>query len=507
MFHISRIMYNSSSWLVGNEKKSSGYKPFIISIILFILSRGLYYAGGIRFDAFEGEHLLHFISPELLKNNLFQSVLYLHIQPPLFNVFIGLIYKLFPHNTLPAFHFIYFLTGLTLTFSLYLIMTRLGISTRLSALITIVFMVSPACLLFENLLLYTYPVAMFLCLAALFLHRFLHSSRVIDGILFFTFLSLIVLTRSFFHYFWFILIAVALLFFLRKKWKHIVLLSCIPLLAVTIAYGKNAYLFGNFSSSSWLGMSLSKLTTFKLSENERISLIKEGKLSELSLLAPFKSLWYYRQYIDTPAFQKTSIPVIDLEFFPDEGNNWNNMAFFSISKQYLKDAVFVLKSYPGVYIKSVLSSFRIFFFPSSDWFHFFPSVDNITKISFIETIYNSVFYGQFMNLSDPEEKRDNYDSYFANPLNIGIFLVLFYFVALLYGIHLIIKAIKKKPFNMPFTVTILFMLFTIVYVSVVSNALEIGENERFRFNIDPFIVIITGLLLQNSLIRIVHKDK
>ena len=219
-------------------------------------------------------------------------------------------------------------------------------------------------------------------------------------------------------------------------------------------------------------------------------------ISELSLLPPFKSLWYYRQHLDTPEFQEISVPVIDLEYYPNEGNNWNNMAFYSISRQYMEDALTVLKLYPVIYFHSLLNSCRIYFFPSSDWFHFFPSIDNIKKISSIENVYNRVLYGQFLNFTDSKFKRENHDKYFGNPLNMGIFLMGSFFLSVIYGIYLIVISLIKKKFAVPFTLTIAFIIFNILYVTSISNSLEIGENERFRFNIDPFIMILTGLFLQ-----------
>jgi hypothetical protein len=36
----------------------------------------------------------------------------------------------------------------------------------------------------------------------------------------------------------------------------------------------------------------------------------------------------------------------------------------------------------------------------------------------------------------------------------------------------------------------LFMLFNILFVSAVGNLMDIGENNRFRFVIDPFLLVL-----------------
>ena len=474
-------------------------KPYIALIIIFIISRTFYYFCNIRFDAFEGEHLLHFLSKDLLKNNLIQSLFYLHIQPPAFNLFIGIILKLFPEHTTAVFHIVYLLLGISLSLSLYYIMTVLGVSDKISGILTIIFMVSPSCILFENLLLYTYPITTFLCLASVFLFKYFQTQNLYYGVLFFFLLFVVVLTRSFFHLFWLLSIIVFILLVNKKMWRQVVVISCIPLIFATSVYVKNAYFFGDFTSSSWLGMSFSKLTTFKLPEEERISLVQRGELSELALLAPFKSLWYYRQHIDTPTFPKTDIPVLDLEFFPNEGNNWNNLSYYSISRQYLKDALYVLKKYPSVYFGSFNRSLTIYFFPASDWFNYFPSVKNIQHIGLIDSFYNKLFYGQILNFSNVNSEKNDFSQYFNNASNAGIFIVLCFLIAVLYGILRIIREIKSKQNNIPLIVTLIFIVFNIFYVTVVSCALETGENERFRFNIDPFILLLFSLFLQQIL--------
>ena len=43
---------------------------------------------------------------------------------------------------------------------------------------------------------------------------------------------------------------------------------------------------------------------------------------------------------------------------------------------------------------------------------------------------------------------------------------------------------------------IVFMIFTILYVTGWSNAVEFSENQRLRFVIDPFNLVILGTMIQ-----------
>ena len=58
---------------------------------------------------------------------------------------------------------------------------------------------------------------------------------------------------------------------------------------------------------------------------------------------------------------------------------------------------------------------------------------------------------------------------------------------------------------MPFSLTLLFLLINIIYVTLAGNFFEMGENNRFRFVIDPFVLIILGLFIHNGLLKIKQK--
>ncbi|MCD6308968.1 MAG: hypothetical protein J7M24_08250, partial [Candidatus Latescibacteria bacterium] len=282
--------------------------PLLAVLGCFVLSRILAYAASIRFDSYRGIQLMHFIPEELLRSSLLSSVIHLHNQPPLFNLYLGVVYKLFPGNETTVFHAVLLLMGAALAVTMYLLMNRLGVTSWVSAALTCLFIVSPAVVLYENLLYYTFPVTVMLCLSAFFLFRFMEGGRFLDGVMFFSLLAAIVLTRSLFHVAWFAAWLSIVIVLGKGRWKKTVLVAAIPFAAALFPFAKNAVLFGGFSSSSWLGMSLSKISTMKLSEDERIDCISKGELSELSLLPPFKPVWYYKQYTRIPAFQKTGVP-------------------------------------------------------------------------------------------------------------------------------------------------------------------------------------------------------
>jgi hypothetical protein len=474
-------------------KGHSEYRGLLFVLGVFTVSRVLYALAGVRFYSWAETHLMHFVSQDLLRTDLFRSVFYLHNQPPLFNLFMGIVLKIVPGTAEPVFHAVFIVLGLALAVSLYLLMRRLGSSVRMSAALTSLFIASPACILFENALLYTYFVTVFLVLAALFLHRWIENGRTFDGAAFFILLALVVLTRSFFHPAWYAVCAAVALLFRRIGWRRAVLLAGIPLLVVCGLYVKNLVLFGSFSSSTWMGMSLAKMTTFNLPEEERVAMVRRGELSELSLLPPFKGLWFYARYVHVPRFEKTGIPVLDLDFYPEVGNNWNNLSFVSIDRQYQKDALVVMHTHPTVYVRSLTEALSIFFFPASYWFHLNPKFSNILGIDTVERLYNTLVYGQLLNPFGAVKMTANYADYLTTPSAMGFFILGAWLAALFMGVRAIVRLFRGSETDIPRAATLVFMAFTILFVTVVTNMLEVGENNRFRFNVEPYLFAAVGM--------------
>ena len=140
--------------------------PLAVIVAGFVVSRMGYYLAGVRFDADPLGRFWQFIDPELLRDRLFESLLYLHAQPPLFNLYLGVVIKLFPEHASVAFAASYLALGVTLAVTLYLLMAWMGVERLLAAALTLLFVVGPATVLYENWLFYTYPVTVLLCGAA-----------------------------------------------------------------------------------------------------------------------------------------------------------------------------------------------------------------------------------------------------------------------------------------------------------------------------------------------------
>ncbi len=62
-------------------------------------------------------------------------------------------------------------------------------------------------------------------------------------------------------------------------------------------------------------------------------------------------------------------------------------------------------------------------------------------------------------------------------------------------VHLLLRAAKEKTMGKPANIVLLFILLNLLYVSVLVNLFEVGDNNRFRFLVEPFYLVLLGLFL------------
>lgn len=464
---------------------------YLLLIIIFFLSRIIYHHLGVRFDLkllFSGWQL---IGIDLLKNHLLQSLLYLHAQPPLFNLGTGIVLHFFPENYPFVFSGLFLFFGLILTLSLYALMYRLNTPPLYAFILTVLFIASPSCILFENWFFYDYPIVVIITLSALFLHRFLSQNGWINGTTFFLLLSSIVLTRSLFHLFWFFLIFSGLLVLKWENRKKIFLCGLFPFLLIMLWIMKNQFLFGTPSTSSWIGMSLAKSYLPHISWEEKKRLIDEGKISNLSLISPYSSLDVVYQYMEKSP--KTGVPVLDDELWIEKGykkDNYNNLSYLKLSQQQMRDTMHVLLNDPSIFFLEQIHAWHSYTLPSSTYLFF---KKNQSHISTLDYLYNSIIFWQFPGsfIIGPEGHK-HYRS--------GFFFLISFIVVLFYFFHLLRKLLSERKIS-AHDLTVLFMLGNIIYVACIGNLIEVGENQRFRFLTDPLLIAFIGSLIPKERIN------
>ena len=486
----------SSDVTAGTQSKLASLDsrlPYVALLLIFAASRIGYYLLGVRFDARGISRFFQIIDPELLKHRLLESLYYLHIQPPGFNLYTGIILKLFPNDYAAAFHALHLIYGAAICCLLYHLMRVCGVHRGIAFALSALFIVSPGVVMFENFFLYEYMLVFLLLITATALYYFFARYRTIYAVAFFGDLFLLVLLRNFFHLIYLLAAVGLLLYFGRDKRKAIFLAGIVPVLLTLALYCKNWVLFGSFSSSTWMGMNMDTITSHQLSPEEAKRFVDSGLISPVSLFDAGSPISDYKPFITVPP--KTGIPALDEETTSTGIPNFNNIAYFQVQKYYIHDGLALLRHYPQAYLRSLEAAWFTYFLPAGD----FPFFDlNRPKIRPIDRFFNVVFFGQWKEA--PDRKALRAISAGGHKLSLILYTGTFLMAGLpllwAWGIYYLISGVRRKSLDFAIAILLGFLLFNITYLSGIANFLSSFENNRYRFQVDGFYLILFGIALE-----------
>jgi 4-amino-4-deoxy-L-arabinose transferase-like glycosyltransferase len=466
--------------------------PYTALLLIFAASRIAYYLAGVRFDARGINTFFQLLDPELLRHRLLESLFYLHMQPPGFNFLVGVVLKMFPASYGAGLHWLHMLFGAATACLLFHLMRRLGVGTRLALVAAALFMVSPGVVLFENFVLYEYVLAFVLAASAVLLYHFAERRSAVYAVAFLACQFCLVMLRNQFHLVYFAVMFAVVLWFTRKDRRVVAGVGAVFLAVVLALFVKNLVLFGHFVSSTWMGMNMATIATHQLTAQERAIFMARGQLSPATSEDPGAPLSFYRPYIKMPA--KTGIPALDEEFKSTGAVNFNHVAFLEVQKLYMKDGLFILQHYPKAYLRSVATAWFAYFLPTGD-FPFFTL--NRPRIHGLDRFFNVVFFGQFREAPDRKTLRRLYaqGGAFSMVLYTGLFLMIGLPALFVFGIWFLYRGVRTRSLGTPRALLLGFMLFNIAYLTGVANFLSCFENNRYRFQVDGFYVVLAALAL------------
>ena len=450
--------------------------PVAAVVAVFTISRLAAYASGVRFDASPLlTYAWHTIDRDLLRHRLLESLFYLHSQPPGFNAMLGAALKAFPDRPEVALHAVYVVFGLVHAIALLLVLYRaVGLGRWTSAAVTSVLSVSPAWITYENWLFYDYPAAALLTLSALLLFGFVDRRGWVAGLAFFAVVASLIATRAVFTPLWLVLV-VGLLLLVCRDLRGRVLLTCTVAVAATaFLVGKNIVLFGVPSTSSWAGMNLAEVAFSQVPPDERRELVAQGAISKISLIEPFGWPGEYLGIVPRP--RPRGVPLLD-RLGTEAEPNLHSEIMVGASKQYFRDAVRLIRLRPEAYATAVALSLGLYARPSSDLVYV---TDNRFRLGVFARAYDRVVLLQ------------------TKPGEPSWTIVLGHTLALLYGLWLTTRLLLRRAPPTARAVLLAYVWLTLAYATVLIGLVQISENQRLRFLVDTFAVILVAAAFRDA---------
>lgn len=465
--------------------RSAAFRDVALVILLFAISRVLYKAAGIQFDSSNLRHFMQILDLHELQTHFWTSINHLHAQPPLFNMLVGGMLILVGEAGFDAgMGAVYMAVGLAGVVCFFLLTLRLFGSRRLSWLLTAVLILAPTSILYENKLYYEGLVAPLLICGFFCFHDFLASRKAGMGVLAFALFAVVVLLRTAFHPAWLLLLAGLPLLMGRAALGATLRVAAIPCLVVGALLLKNFLMFGAPGFSSWLGSNMARMTVETLPADLRADMLRRGQLSPLSSIDVFEKPERYIALLgETPP---TGVVVLDqmkkqVGGFP----NYNAEVFLRANPVLAKDSRQALLAYPQGFLKRVGTAFYHFNRPPSE----FKGLEaNVVHIAQPDRFYNLLVQGQPVALwglsSDPARP--------ASPLlQMGIVKLLAFGAAIVASGYFGWQALNVRRRRLATTECFLVCLAaTVAYAMLITNVLDVWENNRARYMIDPLMTLL-----------------
>lgn len=447
-------------------------------IAVFAAIHGLYYSLGVRFDERPLDSFWQYLDPALLRVDLLRSLFYLHSQPPLFNLFLGVVLKLFPEGHALAFEAAFLAAGLVFYLAFYALMWRLGLARRTAFLLASLFIASPGFVLHEQCLFYALPVAALLTLSALSLEAFLRTGRFAAGLGFFGLLLLLAGTWGLFHLAFMVYVALGLALAVPRLRRRTLLAAAVPVLLLSALYAKNLALFGHFAPSTWVGMNLARISVRRIPSERREQMIADGTLSPVSGVRPFAPLSAYPREFGAPGRYR-HVPSLSLVRKSTGHYNLNHIGYVRISEAYLRDSLAALRNEPRRYLNGLATAWLDYFDAASHSDFLLPNRERAMPLVVSEELLSGRWPRPLV-----EFKHGSYHAHVL--LLIGLPAVFAFGV----------RAALQRGASLERRGLLLYVCFAIGWVALLGNSLEVGENNRFRFTTDPFSLALAGLLLE-----------
>ncbi len=435
-------------------------------LLIFVASELLARALGIPFASETLGTLYQYLDPEILKNDLARGLYYLHAQPPLFNLGLGLILKVAP----TAFALLMGAAALALLLAMAWLLRRLAVPLWIAGAVCLLFALSPSFLVYRNWLFYTLPVALLLVVCGIALLLYCESGRKLPLISFAVLAFAVMMTRSLFHPLWLVAVVLAILPFLDpRKRRGLAVAAVAPLLFVNLWFLKNRFLVGSYNGSTWLGLSLAK--RWPLSQDEVRELKDSGVLPPYWQRRPFQEpleLAVFGFFDEAEPFVH---PALDSPYKTNGEPNFNHRDYVAISDALLDGNLRLIRRFPGRYLDRTATALLLFLQPGPNSVHFLVDYDFERVHRYRDSLTRYLFLGgrveRPIRMLDPSPN-----------------LLLLIFPALL-GVGA--WSLRRGPVE--HRVLHAFMLVTVLWVTAVANLVEIGENDRMRWEVEPFLAI------------------
>ncbi|HEX6568866.1 MAG TPA: hypothetical protein VF015_06870 [Acidimicrobiales bacterium] len=423
-----------------------------------------------------------------LGDNPVEATWYLHTQPPLHNLLIGLV----AWSPLPLAGTLFVLYGLSLLvtgLALLALLVRWGVGPVGAGAVSAVALMHPSLAKTIHLVSYEVPMAMLVVGALWAVQRYLDDPRLRWLLLVSTTLTLGVLTRSLLHPLWLVAVLALVLVARPVPPRHVAAAAAIPLVLVGGWIVKNEVLFDTATTSSWLGFNMQRGVTGPMARGDVEAAVDDGTVSPAALRQPWELPDRYPETTQRCRATHDHATVAATVKNPGQASeiaNFNYECYLPAYDQAQRDALALIRRSPRRYLSTRVPSLMMTYRQvDSGW---------EMKQYWLDAAYEP-FLAEVRYTADMRDwnlpilpGRDSY------PIEASLTLMAFTLVIVaragVAAVRLARRGRRARDAWPAAEVVWIVAGWTVVVVLFGSSLVEFGENGRFRAALDPLLIAL-----------------
>ena len=402
-----------------------------------------------------------------LRERAVQSLWYLHAQPPLWNAFNVPLVKIFGELHPEVLQLLHVLMGAAIAAMAVLIATRLTGNVFAGVVAGALVALDPALVLYEAYALYETLCAFLVMVMFLAVVRATPEGRTVPLLVGLAALSALVLTRSLFHLALLVPAVVGAAALARRR--RLVFAWGVAFALLPAAwYGKNFVQGGFFGASSWYGIGLWRVALFRYERADVDPLLRQGTLDRIVTVPPFSLPSRYRplgydQFSDIPSLSR---------------DDFHNINVPAISTAYGGAAYRLIASDPLHFLGNALIGYGNFSAPSTEYEHLAPDRSRMGAHVAAWRVLTGLPLARLIDRALPTGTTG---SLFLVLIPLGL-LVHARLVGHRRGVGQALERVTREE------AALIGAGALVLYTVLVGSALELGENVRFKFMIEPLLL-------------------
>lgn len=433
----------------------------------------------------------------ILEHDLLAGLWYLHTQPPLHNLIVGLVLT----SPLPAEGTLFVLYGLCLMALGLLchdLLRRWDVPGPIACVTACLVVTAPMLLATIHTVGYEVPVALMVVALVWLVDRHMATPSRLLLVAVAAVGTAIVLTRALFHPLWLAVILVIVVLARRLDRRTVLAAVAIPVLAIGAVGAKNAAVVERPTLSTWTGFNMQRGVVAPMLATDVAAAIDDGAVTSLAAQRPWQDLVAYAPWLDgcrpTHTHPALAAPrkVVTGDF---EAPNFNQQCYLPLYDESRRNAVTMIRRQPARYASSRLDALAISFsFAPIGSDHPLPSLlgEPGTRRTWMDRAHQPLLLLEHTSTDVGDWNLPLYGDRLRLRISwtlVGLALIVAARTCVA-ATRIVRPARSRRPWPGG-EVVWLVAGSTVLFVILGGDLVELGENGRFRAMVDPLLIVLT----------------